>query len=60
MIFDADVWEKDSISLIVSTLASIYGTVLVSIYIAFVFTDIFKFPYFKVNNLETQSSDQCD
>ena len=42
MIFDYHEWEEESLNSIGSALASLYATVLVCVYIAFVLTEIFK------------------
>jgi hypothetical protein len=48
MIFDPKLWEEQAIAIFGSTLASIYATLLVCVYAAFVFTELVTFPNFKV------------
>jgi hypothetical protein len=43
MIFDSKLWEKESVSVLGSTLASLYATILVCVYMASIFTELFRF-----------------
>jgi hypothetical protein len=48
MIFDYKLWEEEAVAILASTVASIYATILVCVYIAFAFTDLVTYPNFKV------------
>ena len=48
MIFDPKLWEAEAVAIFGSTLASLYATILVCVYISFVFTELVTFPNFKV------------
>jgi hypothetical protein len=43
MIFDSKLWEKEAVSVLGSTLASLYATILVCVYMASIFTELFRF-----------------
>ncbi len=47
-IFDSQHWDDEAIAIFSSTLASLYATMLVCVYIAFAFTELVTFPKFKV------------
>jgi hypothetical protein len=48
MIFDPRLWEKEAIAIFASTVAALYATLLVCVYVSFVFTELVTFPNFKV------------
>lgn len=48
MIFNLRTWEKEAVTILASTIASIYATLLVCVYVAFSFTELVTFPHFKV------------
>jgi hypothetical protein len=47
-IFDLKLWEEEAIRVFSSTVASLYATLLICIYFAFVFTELVTFPKYKV------------
>ena len=48
MIFDYKIWEEEAVAILASTIASIYATILVCVYVAFAFTELVTYPHFKV------------
>jgi hypothetical protein len=48
MIFDYKLWEEEAVAILASTIASIYGTLLVCVYVSFAFTELVTYPNFKV------------
>ena len=48
MIFDPRLWEREAVAIFASSVATLYATLLVCVYIAFVFTELVTFPNFKV------------
>jgi hypothetical protein len=44
MTFDWHLWNRESVSLLGSTIAGLYATLLVCLYFAFSFTELVKFP----------------
>jgi hypothetical protein len=49
MIFDYKLWEEKAVAILASTIASIYATILVCVYVAFAFTELVTYPHFKVS-----------
>jgi hypothetical protein len=49
MIFDYKLWEEEAVAILASTIASIYATILVCVYVAFAFTELVTYPHFKVS-----------
>ena len=50
MIFDYKLWEEEAVAILASTIASIYGTLLVCVYVSFTFTELVTYPNFKVRH----------
>ena len=47
-IFDRRHWDDASVNNFAATLASLYSTLLVCVYFAFIFTELVTYPDFKV------------
>lgn len=47
MIFDPKLWQKEAVAILGSTIASLYATLLVCVYIAFSFTELVTYPKYK-------------
>ena len=48
MIFNVRLWHKESVATLASTIASLYATILVCVYVAFTVTELVTYPKFKV------------
>ena len=51
MVFDYQLWEDEAVAIFASTIASIYGTLLVCVYISFAFTELVTFPKLEVKHM---------